>query len=485
MIQQFNLISIPFLTLLTGALLIFLAGRLLHASQLVLSLLTAFICLISFLLLLILNNQTLIATFLTEHPMQWGSQNQGGSLLLIQDWSLNIMMVCLGIGICSILFASVSSSLIQGRWQIMSLILLSFAGLYGLLMAADLFSIYLFSELMCISATAMIMVNGRKPKVIKAALKYLIMGSTATLIILLGLSLVYKESGQILINSFSETHSLWIRIGASLFLVGLGLKIGFVPLHGWLPDAYENAPTVVTGLLAGFLSTSALFILPGICLAMGLREKELGLIIIIGSFVNMFVGNITALTQKHLKRRLAYSSIAYTGYMMFAMGLGLFYDIPSALSTSLFLFIAHAVMKTLAFLSLEQVDSRGSDVPMPDHVLPKVTFGIAIAGLASIPPLAGFTGKWNILLSALEVTSPLAWIGISILLINSLIALGYYLPMLSLVFSGGPPSKGTQQEKIFTQMLLGIPLVILAGIVIWIGVQPTFWVNLSRLFKVQ
>jgi len=484
MIQLANFAGLPFLILLTGALLIFLAGRLLRASQLVLGLLTALICLITLISLLIINSQIGTTTSLSGTPFVWGSKNPGGSQLLMRDWSIGIMLVCLGIGFCVLLFASVSATLNHAKKQIMSLILLSFAGLYGLLMAADLFSIYLFSELMCISATGMIMSQRRKREAINAAFKYLIMGSAATLIMLLGLSLAYKESGQILIGAFSGAGSLWARIGAGLFLIGLGLKIGFVPLHGWLPDAYEHAPNVVTSLLAGFLSTSALFVLPGICLAIGLRAKELGLLLLLGSLVNMFVGNITALTQKKLKRRLAYSSIAYTGYMMFAMGLGLFYDLPSALGASMFLFIAHACMKTLAFISLEQVKPNRSNESETSHLLPNVTFGIAIAGLASIPPLAGFTGKWNILISALDASAPLAWIGLSVLLLNSLLALGYYLPMLNHIFSSGSHSTVRPRGKRAIQVLIGIPLVILAVMVIWVGVQPTLWMNISKLFKV-
>ena len=477
-------VSMPLLVLLTGALLLLLIGRL-RVNQWVLGLLALGVCLSAFGFLIALQGQIQNSMAGTNLTRIWGSLNHGGSFLNANAWSVILTAICLGIGMCIILYASVCKEVNQSYKQIMSLILLSLAGLYGLLTAGDLFTVYLFSELLCISGCAMIMINGRTENAFRAGIKYLIMGSAATLIMLLGLSLVYRENGQIVVSIMQHSTGLWARMGAACFLVGLGLKIGFVPLHGWLPDAYEHAPNPISGLLAGFISGSSLFILPGICLSLGLQIEELGLVLMLGSFINMFVGNISAFAQKNPKRVLAYSSIAYTGYLMFIMAIGLLYNQPSALAITMFFFIAHAFMKSLAFLSLGQIEQTGQTATQITFVS-RMAFIVAIAGLASIPPLAGFTSKWVIILEALKTNDGLAWIGMGILLFNSLLALGYYLPMLRMVFVKENLQEGASSRINVSQIVMAlVPLMILTIFVIWIGVQPTLWMRFAGLFGLK
>ncbi|MFH1446146.1 MAG: proton-conducting transporter membrane subunit, partial [Chloroflexota bacterium] len=407
---------------------------------------------------------------------------RGGSILIATPWAVVFSGISAVVGICVILFASGSQEITSNRKQFFPLVLLSLSGLYGLMTAGDLFNIYLFSELLCISACGMIMVNRKSGGAVQAALKYLIMGTTATLIMLLGLALVYRDNGQILMSAISGTAGLWGRIGAGCFVIGFGLKIGSVPLHGWLPDAYDYAPDAVSGLLAGIISISALFILPGIGLSLGLRGEELGLILLLSSFLNMFVGNITALTQKKPKRVLAYSSIAYTGYMMFSLGIGLYFNMPDAWSITFFLFIGHAVMKSLAFLSLGLIKDGAVRFPHGRELFSRTVFFISIAGLAGIPPLAGFVGKWVVIAEALNAKNTLASIGIALFLINSLISLGYYLPMLRLVFAveKNQGIGSSKSQRIPFVMILS--LVILSSLVLWIGIQPTNWMDWAAWF---
>jgi len=477
-----NPVSLPILILLGGAFLLFLISRLISSSQLSLGIMTVVLCMIAFGSLVYLFDQTGKAEASIVQTQFWGSLGRGGSVLIATPWAVVFSGISLAVGICVILFASGSQEIITNRKQFFPLVLLSLSGLYGLMTAGDLFNIYLFSELLCISACGMIMVGRKSRGAVQAALKYLIMGSTATLMMLLGLALVYRESGQILMSAISGSAGLWGRIGAGCFVVGLGLKIGFVPLHGWLPDAYDYAPDAVSGLLAGVISISALFILPGIGLSLGLSGEELGLILILGSLLNMFVGNIVALTQKKSKRVLAYSSIAYTGYMMFSLGIGLYFNMPDALSATFFIFIGHAVMKSLAFLSLGLIKDEAVRLSRGRELFSRIVFFISIAGLAGIPPLAGFIGKWVVIIEALKAKNILASLGIALFLINSLISLGYYLPMLRLVFateSSRDVGSSKSQRMPFVMIL---SLVILGSLVLWIGIQPTNWMDWAAWF---
>jgi formate hydrogenlyase subunit 3/multisubunit Na+/H+ antiporter MnhD subunit len=476
-----SLTGLPFLILLTGGLVLYMIARYFKASQFAVGLIAIMVCLAAIGSLVILTKQ-IQSNPQSVVPIQlWGSLNQGGSFLLAKAWSAVLSIISTGLGICIISYISYSDTFIYTYKHIIPLILIALAGVYGLLTAGDLFTVYLFSEMLCISATGMIINEGGSENVFKAGIKYLFMGSTATLIILLGLSLAYRDSGLLVLGLSQPGATIWARVGAACFLVGMGLKIGFVPLHGWLPDAYRHAPNAISSLLAGFISAVPIFILPGICLHLGLESTEIGVILMVGSFINMFVGNFSALAQKNTKRVLAYSSIAYTGYLMFILGIGYLFDQPTALEMTVFFFIGHGVMKSLAFLSLEQIELMNENIHKAS-IVTRTAFFISIAGLASIPPLAGFTGKWLIILEALKTGHWATWIGVGILLLNTLISLGYYLPLIRKVFGRASGTSLSAGDSAPVRSGLLVPLVVLALVVIWIGVYPTIWLRFTGLF---
>jgi formate hydrogenlyase subunit 3/multisubunit Na+/H+ antiporter MnhD subunit len=261
----------------------------------------------------------------------------------------------------------------------------------------------------------------------------------------------------------------------------MGLKVGFVPLHGWLPDAYRHAPNAISSLLAGFISTVPILILPGICIHLGLEATEIGMILMVSAFINMLVGNFSALAQKQSKRVLAYSSIAYTGYLMFILGIGFVFDQSTALEVAVFFFISHGVMKSLAFLSLEQIELVTTK-DQKTSIVARAAFFISIAGLASIPPLAGFTGKWLVILEALKTGHWITWVGVGVLLLNTLISLGYYLPLIRKVFTRDSSiSLSTEAASAPVHLGLLVPLVILAVVIIWMGIYPTIWLRFTGL----
>jgi formate hydrogenlyase subunit 3/multisubunit Na+/H+ antiporter MnhD subunit len=204
---------------------------------------------------------------------------------------------------------------------------------------------------------------------------------------------------------------------------------------------------------------------------------------IVLSLFNMTLGNGMALVQTNTKRMLAYSSIAQTGYMMFSIGVGLRSAIPDAVQAGLFFLIAHAAIKGLAFLckgvshfychTTTIAELRGTARRLP---LVAVAMSAALGGLAAVPPLAGFAGKWFILVNAVRSGEWLAYVGLAILALNSLLALGYYLPLIATLFA--PPLHLAQEEgRIQISLWMAIPLLILGGLVVAIGVYPSPWLD--------
>jgi NADH:ubiquinone oxidoreductase subunit 2 (subunit N) len=233
--------------------------------------------------------------------------------------------------------------------------------------------------------------------------------------------------------------------------------------------------------LASVISKSTLIVLLRVTLGLGFPTQQLGLLLVLFSFLNMTLGNVLALVQRNTKRLLAYSSIAQTGYVMFALGVGLRYDVPAALDAGFFLLLVHALLKALAFLSkgachfycnTTQVEElRGTAQQLP---LVAVTFSVALAGLAGIPPLAGFAAKWFILAESITARDTLAYVGIAFFLLNSVLALGYYLPLIVQLFT---PPEEENTERLRVSPWMGAPLLLLGALALAIGLQPTPWLQ--------
>jgi proton-translocating NADH-quinone oxidoreductase chain N len=355
-------------------------------------------------------------------------------------------------------------------------------------LAADLFNLYLFIELMSIAAYVLVAFRRHSRRAIEAGFKYLVMGSVGTLLFLAGVALIYTERGTIALPPVSPAPAdplgLWTRAGLAFVLVGLGVKSALVPLHSWLPDAHGRAPSSISAMLSGIIIQSAFYALLKVSLGTGMSTRALGGVLIAFSVANMTLGNIVALVQSDTKRLLGYSTVAQTGYMMFGIGIGLHYGVPDAVQAGFFLLVAHAVMKGLAFLSqgvhrfyldTSTVDElRGTVLQLP---LIAVTFSVALAGLAGVPPLAGFISKWFILGQVLQQGEPLAYVGLAVFLLNTILALGYYLPLVARLFATPDLAGDREAERIPVSTWVAVPLVAAAALVIVIGLYPGPWWN--------
>jgi len=279
----------------------------------------------------------------------------------------------------------------------------------------------------------------------------------------------------------------WTRAGVACFLVGLGIKSAIVPLHTWLPDAHGRAPSSISAMLSGIIIQSGFYALLKVSLGLGLPARDLGTLLIVLSLLNMTLGNGMALVQTNTKRLLAYSTIAQMGYIMLGIGVGLRYAIPAAIQAGFFLLLAHAAMKGLAFLckgvchfycdATWIADLRGTAMRLP---LVAVAFSLALAGLAGVPPLAGFTGKWFILIGTLRSRDGLGYVGMAVFLLNSLLALGYYLPLIGTLFTP-QTSKVSETLEVSLQIQISpwmaLPIVALGALVLAIGLYPGPWLD--------
>jgi proton-translocating NADH-quinone oxidoreductase chain N len=438
--------------------------------------------------------------------LEWGHRSVGGTVLRAEPGALIIAGVALGLGTLVTVYSGRYLALDRRYETYYPLLMLLISGLVGMVLAADLFNLYLFCELMSLAAYSLVSFRRQTDTAIEAGFKYLIMGSVGTVLVLLGISFVYRGQGHLALPpnlgheqipaqlpkaAFAPESAIWVRLGLACVMVGLAVKSAIVPLHTWLPDAHGRAPSSISAMLSGIVIQSALYTLIKVSLSLGFSAQALGNVLIVLSILNMTLGNGLALVQTHTKRLLAYSSIAQMGYVMFAIGTGLRYDVPAAIQAGFFLLVAHATMKGLAFLckgvchfyndATTVAQLRGT---YRQHPLVAVTFGLALAGLAGVPPLAGFAAKWFLLTRALEIAQGASragqsaiglYIALAAFLVNSVVALGYWLPIVGALFA--PLDQETHIQRTNISAWMALPLVVLGVLVVALGFYPGPWLD--------
>ncbi len=424
--------------------------------------------------------------FLVSEMPTWGSMGPGGvflradfAFLRADPGAVVVIGVALGLGLLVAIYSGRYLTLDRRYETYYPLLLLLVTGLVGMSLSVDLFNLYLYCELMSVAAYALVAFRRDTDTAIEAGFKYLIMGSVGTVSMLLGISFIYRYTGQLTLPQ-AAFGGPWGRAGTAFLLVGLAIKGALVPVHTWLPDAHGRAPSSISAMLSGIVIQSALYALLKAVLGLGMPPRVLGTLLVIVALGNMTLGNVMALVQTHAKRLLAFSTIAQVGYVLFGIGAGLRDGAPLAIGAG-FLFIAsHAVIKGLAFLSKGAshfychttlvTDLRGTAQRLP---LVAITLALALGGLAGVPPLAGFAAKWSVLASASHGADVLVYVGMALFLLNSVVALGYYLPFIITLFAAAP-SPGERPQAV--SLWMAVPLLVLGGLVIAIGIYPAPWI---------
>jgi len=472
-------VILPFFTLFIGAFGIIVIGRLLKFDNRITAGLTATLLLVSLIQLIWIMGDSNIDI------LSFGAAGPGGVTFQPDVIGTFVSATILVIAILITIYSGGSISSEPTYLLYYPLILLSLSGLFGMFFTNDLFNLFLLSELSNLTASALIAFQSRAEGSVSAGYKYLIMSSLGTMIILLGVYFIYKGTGSTDLSVISTLVNNSTRIGAGCFLVGFSIKAGVVPLHTWVPDVYSNSPSAISGLLAGVISKSVLFIVSITCTKLGMESSELGLFLIAFGCLNMLLGSIKALTQKHIRRFLSYSSITHTGYLMFTLGIGHYYQLDSAFSTSIFLFVIAGIAKCLAFLTagIYEHDRQVSEANDPGNPPKTVKYApyllsFALVGLAGIPPLAGFTGKWLVFSSAISTGDVISMIGLVIFLVSSVIGLGGYLPMIVRLFKERDQPDDTNQLITNSSLWMTIPVYMFCVLYIIVSFHPTPWLQI-------
>jgi multicomponent Na+:H+ antiporter subunit D len=409
--------------------------------------------------------------------------------LRINHWLLNqrlflsldalSLVVLLAIGLVA--FVSVLSAVsfsidADRRPGFYALILLAVTGMNGLVMATDLFSLYVFLEIASVCSFILIAYQ-YEDHGIEASLKYMLLSAVATVFLVLGIAALFAISGGVSFPALAagaKAGSLPIKIGMAFIFFAFALKAGMMPFHAWLPDAYTGAPAPVSVLLGGIVTkVVGVYTMMRIAFSVFGFDHTFSILLITIGAVSTALGAFMALGQKDFKRMLAFSSISQIGYIMMGFATGT----PLGFIGAVFHFFNHAVFKSLLFLNVSAVEQAtgkrnldelgGLSNRMP---VTGATSVIALLSTAGIPPLAGFWSKLLIIIALW--TAGYHWVaGIAIFV--SVVTLAYLVLLQRSVFFGNL-REGLEPIKEASSAMVSAE-ILMAAITIGAGVLFSFF----------
>lgn len=376
----------------------------------------------------------------------FGSHGSGFSGSFISDGVAVYAKVFIYIAAVAIIVLSNSyfDRLNQTKFEFPILILLATLGMSMMVSAGDLIALYVGLELQSLAAYILAAFRRDDPKGSEAGLKYFVLGSLASGLLLYGASLIYGFTGSMNFEAIAEALKVNTEVGVIFGLVflisGLAFKISAAPFHMWTPDVYEGAPTPVVAFFAGVPKFAALVLFARVLTdTFADLYSQWSQVILLLATLSFLVGALGGLMQKDIKRLLAYSSIANMGYALLALAAGTGYGVQALL-----LFMVLYTIDTTGLFSAQMALSRkGVPLTRIDQLagLSKVSMPITIAitllclSVLGMPPFSGFWAKVFVFGAAIEAGH---WVFAAIGLVASVVAAFYYLRIIKLMwFDGG------------------------------------------------
>ncbi len=369
--------------------------------------------------------------------------------------------------------------------------LMSLTGVYGVFLADDLISFFIFWEIMTFASFMMVLKYNRK-----ASLKYFLLSVLGAYAMLIAIGIIYAKVGafdftsvqrvfyQDAMRSVMGSDTLFSRnellLIFGLFLTAFGVKAGTFPLHVWAPDTYSETNQSYTAMFSGVLSKAGVYGMLVIYILLGTRlmyefgnigaAPKFGYVIAFLGGITIIVGGLLAALQEDIRKLFAYSSISQIGYILVGIGVGTALSIEAAIYHA----ISHALFKGLFFLIVATIIHRTGKTQFKDmgglaEKMP-VTFAmafVAILSLAGIPPLVGFASKWLIFEAVIHQNMPILG---GMLFFGSAIGFVYLIRFTYAVWFGQRPTELDDTKD--APLPLAIAMGILALLNVVFGIAP-------------
>jgi multicomponent Na+:H+ antiporter subunit D len=402
----------------------------------------------------------------------WMGEPVNITLVLDTFSSLMLFTVSL-VGFCVALYSIQYMEHYGEKSIFYGLLLLMIAGMNGLVLSDDLFTMYLFLEVAAIASYGLI-AYGLGRDELEASLKYLMLSSVATASILMGIVLMFGITGSLTLSGIAAGLSALPNPGVAgvctaLFLMGFGLKAAIVPFHAWLPDAHSSAPAPISAMLSGLLiKVLGVYAMTRVFLRLFGMSAALTQVFMVLGIASILVGAFLALGQNDIKRMLAYSSVSQIGYIILGIGVGT----PLGLMGALFHIFNHAVAKSMLFMNsgalerstgtraLDKMGGLSSKMP--------ITAGTSVIGsfaITGIPPLNGF---WSKLIIIWALVQARFYLPALIAVLAGILTLWYYLIFQRRAFFG--KLNETWKEVKEAPLGMSLSVLLLGAVCILVGI---------------
>jgi multicomponent Na+:H+ antiporter subunit D len=405
--------------------------------------------------------------------------------LALDGFSLLMLVAVALVGLAAALFSIDYMEHYGAKANYYALYLVMIAGMNGLVLATDLFGIYIFLEVAAVASYALV-AFGRGPDELEAAFKYLMLSVVASAFVLGAIAVLYGMTGGLdfaaVAMALRELNAgPVVGVAAAFLIAGFGLKAALVPFHSWLPDAHPSAPAPISAVLSGLLiKVSGVYALTRVFFGVfGLTPALSSVLMILGT-VSLVAAAFLALGQKDMKRMLAYSSISQVGYVVLGLGIGT----PLGIAGGLFHLFNHALAKGLLFLTSGSVQQAtgtrdlgamgGLAKRMPVTAATNLVGSLSIAG---VPPFNGFWSKLIIIVALVQAGHPVFAV---VAVLASVLTLWYYLILQRRAFFGKLDEKWaavkeapfwmTASTVLLALLCLGIGILFASTVTTWI--QP-------------
>ena len=412
-----------------------------------------------------------ISTSLPDHPLgiEW-----------VNDGLASVMLVALSClaWLCLFYGGPLTPQSLGAREVLYyTLILLLISGLTGIVLAGDIFNVFVFLEVAALSAYALVGIPGGRALIV--AFRYLILGTLGASFYLLGVVFFYASTGTLnmadLAQQMADKPELMTSkavIGGTTFMfIGFGIKMALFPLHGWLPGAYTRAPDSISPLLAALMTKVALYGWVRIMFwVLGARAEigQVHVLTLLGGLgaLAAVVGALLALSQEDVKRMFAYGGISHVGLILIGVSQGnqtgfagsMFYLINDAFMQAGLFFIAGAAIHHHGARTVEDLSSLRRSPWMIGAII------VLAMSMIGIPPTGGFFGKWHIILGAIEAGNYLA---VAAVVVATLLTMAYFQRLFVRIFGDSQESPSAADAEMHPSLRLSVGLT--AGAVIVLG----------------
>lgn len=354
------------------------------------------------------------------------------------------------------------------------LYLLLLTGATGVVLTGDIFNLFVFFEILCISSYALVAYL-RERSGIESAVKYLIQGAVGSSLLLIGIGLLYGQFGTLNMADIAEkitsASPISLFVPMVLLITGLGVEAAIFPLNAWLPDAHSSAPSSISAILSGIAIEVGLYAVARVIFTM-FGASSIFLFLALLGILTLLIGEMCAFSQNNIKRMLAYSSIGQIGLILFALAIATSYGVTGGL----FQLVSHTLSKALLFLavgymiyragSLEISALEGMGKKMP---LTCFAFTIGAFSLVGLPPFIGFPSKFLVVRAALATKETYFCVLVGLALLGTVIEGVYFFRVVQvLYFKGEKPNPGRKDAP----MVALIPMFIFVLLIVVVGIYP-------------